>query len=106
VKILLDECVPRQLKRDLVGHDVTTVVAIGWAGIKNGALLRLAETQFDVFITVDRNIQYQQNLQLLKLAIILLVASNTQLRNLRPLIPQVLQLLPTLQPGTLVQITT
>jgi hypothetical protein len=59
MKILLDECMPRQLKTDLAGHVTRTVVEMGWAGTKNGALLRLAETQFDVFLTVDRRILKQ-----------------------------------------------
>ena len=60
VKILLDECVDRRLARDLVGHSVSTVPRRGWAGIKNGELLALAETEFDLFITVDRKISMEQ----------------------------------------------
>lgn len=55
MKLLLDECIDRRLAKDLEGHDVKTVPQMGWAGIKNGALLTLAEQDFDVFITVDRN---------------------------------------------------
>lgn len=61
MRVLLDECVPRALRQDLPGHDVKTVGEAGWAGVKNGALLRLAETAFDVLLTVDRNLEYQQN---------------------------------------------
>ena len=67
MKILPDECVPSRLGRDLIGHDVITVPSMGWAGIKNGALLRLADGAFDVFITVDWNLQYQQSLRGLKI---------------------------------------
>jgi len=80
MKILLDECLPRQLRHDLPDHDVTTVAAMGWAGTKNGALLRLAASDFDVFITIDRNIAYQQRLQMPNMAVILLVAPNIGLR--------------------------
>jgi hypothetical protein len=59
VRLLLDECVDRRLARDLVGHSVSTVPRRGWAGIKNGELLALAEKEFDVFITVDRKIATQ-----------------------------------------------
>ena len=61
MRILLDECVPRKLTRELPGHECRTVTEMGWAGIKNGRLLRLAENQFDVFLTADQNLQYQQN---------------------------------------------
>jgi hypothetical protein len=60
VRILLDECLPRRLKRDLNGHDVRTVPEMGWASKENGDLLQLAESQFEVFLTVDRNLSYQR----------------------------------------------
>lgn len=53
MKVLLDECLPKKLKRELEGHTIITVPEQGWAGIKNGELLRLAEAEFDVFITID-----------------------------------------------------
>jgi predicted nuclease of predicted toxin-antitoxin system len=62
VRILLDECLPRRLKRDLVGHHARTVPEMGWASKKNGELLALAEADFDVFLTVDRNLSSQQNI--------------------------------------------
>jgi uncharacterized protein DUF5615 len=61
MRILLDECMPQLLRRDIVGHEVSTVAEMGWAGIKNGKLLTLAEAHFDVLLTVDRGIEYQQN---------------------------------------------
>ena len=62
MKILLDECTPHVLKKLLTGFEIKTVQDQGWSGITNGALLRLAEGQFDVFITSDQNLKYQQNL--------------------------------------------
>jgi hypothetical protein len=62
VKLLLDECVDRRFAKELQGHFVKTVPQMGWATIKNGELLALAEKEFDVFITVDRNLSFQQNL--------------------------------------------
>jgi uncharacterized protein DUF5615 len=62
VKILLDECVDWRLARDLVGHDVKTARQMQWTAIKNGELLALAPAEFDVFVTVDRNLSFQQNL--------------------------------------------
>jgi hypothetical protein len=64
MKLLLDECVARDLKRDLTGHDVMTVVEAGYQGLKNGALLRVASSAYDAFITVDRNLPFQQNISL------------------------------------------
>lgn len=58
MRILLDECLPRQLKSDLIGHDVATVPEMGWRGLKNGELIRRAENSFDVFVTIDQGLQY------------------------------------------------
>src|SRR5689334_11861782 len=102
MRILLDECLPRQLRRDLIGHESATVGSMGWAGTKNGALLRRAESQFDVFLTADRNLQHQQNLQNLQIAIVVMVAADTQVETLRPLIPQVLVALQTIRPGEVI----
>lgn len=71
MKVLLDECVPRRLKRELPGHEVLTVTEKGWSGIKNGELLALAGAEFDAFLTVDQNLKYQQNLQTSHIGIIL-----------------------------------
>ncbi len=70
MRLLLDECVVRKLKRDLVGHDVSTVVEAGYSGLKNGALVRAAEGNFDVLITVDRNLPFQQNIGSLQIAVL------------------------------------
>jgi hypothetical protein len=104
VKVLLDECLPRPLKRDLAGHDVSTVPEMGWAGIKNGALLRLVEPVFDVFVTIDGNLQYQQNLHSLKLAFVVLKALNNKIEMLQPLMPEVQAALQTIRPGDLVRV--
>jgi hypothetical protein len=68
MRVLLDECVPRALRNDLPDHEVKTVAELGWAGVKNGELLRLAAAAFDVLITVDRNLEYQQSFAGLSLA--------------------------------------
>ena len=65
MKILLDECVPRPLARHLQGHEVQTVPQAGWASTVNGPLIKLAEADFEAFITVDKGIRYQQNHDLL-----------------------------------------
>jgi len=72
VRILLDECLPRELTGELAGHEVRDVGRMGWAGKKNGELLRLAEPEFDVLITADRSLLHQQNVRGLSLGVITL----------------------------------
>jgi Domain of unknown function (DUF5615) len=99
VELLLDECIDRRLAKDLAGHGVKTVPQMGWAGIKNGALLALAEKEFDAFITVDRNLSFQQSLPKFDIAVLVLHAPSNRLADLRPLAPQILSTLPTLTRG-------
>jgi hypothetical protein len=94
VKVLLDECIDRRLAREIEGHEVVTVPQAGWAGIKNGELLGLAQGQFDVFVTVDRNLSFQQSLSSFSIAVIVLRAPTNRLKDLRPLIPRLMQTLP------------
>ena len=104
MRVLLDECLPRKLKQHLVGHNVPTVPEMGWAGIKNGPLLRLAEPVFEVFVTIDNNLQYQQNLRSSILATIVLAATDNTFETLEPLMPAVMAALHTISPGALVRI--
>jgi len=83
---------------------VRTVVEMGWGGVKNGALLALAATDFDAFITVDQNLPYQQNTANLLIAIVVLIARSNELQELLPLVPRLEQALATLKPRTVVQI--
>lgn len=87
MRILLDESLPRELRTRLAGHDVETVVSCGWSGVKNGRLLALAATRFDVFLTADQNLEFQQNLSALPLAILVLVARSNRIESLDPLVP-------------------
>jgi hypothetical protein len=106
MRVLLDECLPRRLKRELHGHHVSTVPEMGWAGIKNGALLRLIQSSaIEVFITIDGNFPYQQNLRQITLSLIVLSAPDNTIETLRPLTPQLLVALQSIQPGDLVHIT-
>jgi predicted nuclease of predicted toxin-antitoxin system len=84
MRILLDESLPRRLCNIFAGHEVATVVEVGWSGVKNGELLELAATRFDVFVTADQNLQFQQNLSALPIAVAVLVARDNQLESLRP----------------------
>lgn len=104
MRILLDECVPRRLRNELPGHEVRTVVEVGWGGVKNGALLRRAGGEFDVFLTADANIEHQQNVAALPIPIVVLVALSNDVDVLRPLMPQVRKLLPPVEPGQLYRI--
>ena len=97
--VLLDECIDRRLAKDLVGYEVKTVPQMGWATIKNGELLALAEKEFDFFLTVDRNLAFQQNLPRYNLAVIVLCAKTNRLEDLRSLMPNLLELLSTAKVG-------
>jgi len=105
MKILIDECLPRKLKNALPEHEVKTVPEAGWAGKKNGELLLLMVGTFDVFITIDSNLEYQQQLQSLSVSFVVLSAKNNKLDTLMPLMPAVRKALQTLQPGQVVIIT-
>ncbi|WHZ26169.1 MAG: hypothetical protein OJF51_000964 [Nitrospira sp.] len=99
MKILLDECIDRRLAKDIEGHEVVTVPQAGWAGIQNGELLRRAQEQFDVFVTVDRNLSFQQHLSQFSIAVIVLQASTNRLKDLRPLVPQLQRIVLTAPKG-------
>jgi predicted nuclease of predicted toxin-antitoxin system len=93
VRVLLDECLPRRLKRELVGHDARTAPEMGWAGKQNGELLALAVGQFEVFLTADRNLSYQQDVSSFDIAIVVLIARSNSFEDLQPLAPQILHVL-------------
>lgn len=99
MKLLLDECIDRKLAKEFAGYEIQTVPQRGWAGVKNGQLLTLAEAEFDVFITVDRNLSFQQNLPRFNLAVIVLQASSNRWIDLKPLVPKVLDALNTAVKG-------
>ena len=104
MRILLDECLPRKLKRSIVGHDVATVQERGWSSKKNGELLRLMDGTVDVFLTSDQNLRYQQNLATIRFSIIVLMVPDNRLPSLQPLMPEVQSLLDTITAGTVVEV--
>jgi len=104
VKLLLDECVTRHLKRDLAGHEVHTVEDAGLKGLENGDLLRAASGAYEVLITVDRNIPHQQNIAGLNIAILILAAKLNSYVRLKPLIPRALSALETIKVGDVIRI--
>lgn len=99
MKLLLDECIDRRLAREFVGYEVKTVPQMGWAGVKNGQLLALAAAEFDVFITVDRNLSFQQKLPQFDIAVVVMIAPSNRLMDLKPLVPEVLAILGTVAKG-------
>jgi hypothetical protein len=99
VRVLLDECVDWRLARDIVGHDVKTARQMSWTAIKNGALLTLASEHFDVFVTVDRNLSFQQNLEMLSISVVALQAKTSRLADLGTLVPDLLVAIESAVPG-------
>ncbi|MEG3861243.1 hypothetical protein [Microcoleus sp. herbarium12] len=105
MRILLDECAPRPLKRELVDCDIRTVVEMGWSGKKNGELLSLMSQEgFTILLTTDQNLRYQQNLQQAGVAVVVLVASSNRLPDLLPLMPDALNALKTIAPGQVIEV--
>jgi predicted nuclease of predicted toxin-antitoxin system len=105
MKILIDECVPRKLKRHLSDHDCTTVPEAGLAGKDNGELLSAAEKLgFDVFLTLDRGFEYEQSLAARAIAVLIFRAKSSQIDDLLPLVPRCLAELRSIKSGQLVRI--
>jgi Domain of unknown function (DUF5615) len=105
MKILIDECIPRKFKRSLLGHDCLTVPEAGLAGTENGQLLSLAEERrFEVFVTIDRGFEFEQNLSGMSVAVIIIRAESNRIRDLLPHVPACLAALRSIKPGELVRI--
>lgn len=104
MRVPLDECVPRALREELPGHDVRTVAEAGWAGVSNGELLQLAAKDFDVLLTVDRNLEYQQNFSGLALAVIIIHAPSNDIVVLRPLMRAVRDAMPNAKRGVVTHV--
>jgi predicted nuclease of predicted toxin-antitoxin system len=104
VRILLDENLPVRLADALPGHEVETVVGLGWAGITNGELLRRAADSFDALLTMDKQLERQQSVRTLPFGVVLLVAASNRIADRQPLIPELRRMLEGVQPGTLVRV--
>ena len=104
MRILLDESLPIELRDELPHHSIHSVQEMGWSALKNGELLRRAVGQFDVFLTADQNLQYQQNVENLPVAVAVLVAKSNRIQSLRPLIPDLLSALVSHEPRTLFRV--
>lgn len=105
MRLLLDECVPRPLKNDFVGHTVSHVCDLAWSGNRNGELLDLMfQTGYQAFITVDRSLEFQQNIQTRGISGVVLMAVTNRRKDLQPLVPSALAALATLQPGQIARV--
>ena len=100
MRVLLDECVDWQLSRHILGHEVKTARQMGWSTVQNGELLALAAEHFDIFVTVDRNLSFQQNLGSVPIPIIVLEGKTNRLADLLPLIPNLLAAIGSAKAGT------
>jgi hypothetical protein len=105
VRILLNECLPRPLARRFPGHEVKTVQDMGWAGKSNGTLLSLMAPHIDVFITVDRNLAFDENISGLKVGVVVLHAKSNRLADLEPLVPKIPASIESLRAGQVVHLT-
>jgi hypothetical protein len=105
MKVLLDECVDEKLRHHLPGHDTQTARYAGFAGLENGELLREAEAaKFDVLVTVDRGIEFQQNLPGRRIAVVVFVGKSVLFEDLLPLMQACLHHLDSIQPGQVVRL--
>jgi hypothetical protein len=99
MRLLLDENMPVEFAQELVGHQADTVVGVGWAGVKNGELLRRAAGRYDAFLTMDRNLEHQQNVAALPFAVVVVRAPSNRMVHLRPLADDVLKAIALAKPG-------
>nr|VFJ66368.1 MAG: hypothetical protein BECKDK2373B_GA0170837_11673 [Candidatus Kentron sp. DK]VFJ67004.1 MAG: hypothetical protein BECKDK2373C_GA0170839_11583 [Candidatus Kentron sp. DK] len=97
--ILLDECLDRKFADKITGYSAQTVAKAGWASFKNGNLLQRAQADFDIFITADRSLIYQQNLSNFDIAVIVLLARSNKVNDLLPFVPELLTAIPKAKPG-------
>ena len=105
MRILLDHCIDWRLSRSLPGHDVKSAQEMGWEQLQNGKLLAHAASQFDVLLTVDRNIKSQQNLSTLPIAVVILLVKSNRWADLILCVPEIESALKTLTPRTLVEVS-
>lgn len=104
MKVLLDECVKRYLKKDFTGHEVTTVTEAKFNGLKNGQLLSAASGKYEVLVTTDQNLKYQQNLTQYQISILVLKSKRNSYKYLQPLMPKALEVLRKIKVGEVVEV--
>jgi hypothetical protein len=104
MRILLDENLPRKLAVHLIGHECRTVVECGWSGKKNGELLTEADLPFDLLLTLDKNLPYQQDLTTKRIAVLIVRARSNRIQDLLPILPGCLAALASIQPRQVVRV--
>lgn len=105
MRILLDECVNPRVRAAFKGHDVSTVVEMGWGGVTNGKLLALAQDAFEVFVTLDQNIEHQFNLRKMRLGLLVVKVPDNKIIFYEPIFGEMLQAAENLSPGQVVHVT-
>lgn len=105
MRILLDENVPKKFKRAFPNDEVATVTEMGWAGIKNGELLKLAEGEFEVMVTVDKSIPYQNNFTDKQIILLTFLVKQNKIELLLPLVPAAIEALSTASPGQIINLS-
>ena len=101
-KVLLDHCVPRPFERLLPGHEARHTSRLGWGGLSNGRLLAAAEEAgFEVLLTIDQNLRYEQNMSGRRIAVLLLKSPRNDIPTLTPMAGSVLLALEDIEPGTI-----
>jgi hypothetical protein len=104
VRVLLDDCVNVGVRTAFLGLDVQTVTEIGWRSSKDGPLLSFVQTSFDVFVTIDRKLEYQQNLRMLNLGVIIVHVRNNELESYRPLFNALFETARTIKAGQVIHL--
>lgn len=99
MRVLLDENLPVGLAAELSGHSVETVTGLGWSGVKNGDLLRRADDRFDALVTMDSNLEFQQSLSGRPFGVVVVRAPSNRIRDLLPVVPEILAALDAIGPG-------
>ena len=105
MRLLLDENFPRDFAALLEGHAVSTVQGLGWAGVKNGELLRLARGNCEVFVTLDRSLEFQQNIRGLPFGVVVVRAVSNRIDSLLPLVPLILEAVMRIAPGNVERVS-
>jgi len=102
--VLIDECLPKKLAKEITGFEVITVPEAGWAGKQNGELLKLASKDFDIFITIDQNLTAQQAISKTGLSVMVISAKSNRFNDLQPLIPKIIESINSIKPNSIVKI--
>jgi hypothetical protein len=104
-RVLFDEDVPRQLRQELAGFNIRTVQEQGWSSLKNGELLRTASLEFDVLVTADRNMQYQQNIPKFDIGLVVLALRDSRLPSIQTKLSEIEAAVVAVEPGAVIRIT-